>query len=56
VFAVGGVGAAEIPAWIAAGAAGFGFGSELFRPEYDLSEIERRARQLVQALRTARSR
>jgi 2-dehydro-3-deoxyphosphogalactonate aldolase len=54
VFPVGGVGAAEIPAWLAAGAAGFGFGSELFRPEYDLSEIERRARQLVQALQTAR--
>jgi 2-dehydro-3-deoxyphosphogalactonate aldolase len=54
VFPVGGVGAAEIPAWLAAGAAGFGFGSELFRPEYDLPEIERRARQLVQALRAAR--
>ncbi|MDB6105076.1 MAG: 2-dehydro-3-deoxy-6-phosphogalactonate aldolase [Gammaproteobacteria bacterium] len=56
VFPVGGVGAAEIPGWLAAGAAGFGFGSELFRPEYDLPEIERRARQLVQALRTAHQR
>jgi 2-dehydro-3-deoxyphosphogalactonate aldolase len=54
VFPVGGVGATEIPAWLAAGAAGFGFGSELFRPEYNLPEIERRARQLVQALRVAR--
>jgi len=54
VFPVGGVGAEQIPAWLAAGAAGFGFGSELFRPEYDLPEIERRARQLVQALQTAR--
>lgn len=53
VFPVGGVGAAEIPAWIGAGAAGFGFGSELFRPDYDLAEIERRARQLVQALQAA---
>jgi 2-dehydro-3-deoxyphosphogalactonate aldolase len=51
VLPVGGVGAADIPGWLAAGAAGFGFGSELFRPEYDLPEIERRARQLVQALR-----
>jgi 2-dehydro-3-deoxyphosphogalactonate aldolase len=50
VLPVGGVGAADIPGWLAAGAAGFGFGSELFRPEYDLSEIERRARQLLQAL------
>ncbi len=56
VFPVGGVGAADVPAWLAAGAAGFGFGSELFRPEYDLPEIERRARQLVQALQSARSR
>ena len=54
VFPVGGIGAAEIPAWLAAGAAGFGFGSELFRPEYELPEIERRARQLVQALQAAR--
>jgi 2-dehydro-3-deoxyphosphogalactonate aldolase len=54
VFPVGGIGAAEVPAWLSAGAAGFGFGSELFRPEYDLPEIERRARQLVQALRAAR--
>jgi 2-dehydro-3-deoxyphosphogalactonate aldolase len=51
VLPVGGVGAADVPGWLAAGAAGFGFGSELFRPEYDLPEIERRARDLVQALR-----
>jgi 2-dehydro-3-deoxyphosphogalactonate aldolase len=50
VLPVGGVGAADIPGWLAAGAAGFGFGAELFRPEYDLPEIERRARQLLQAL------
>jgi 2-dehydro-3-deoxyphosphogalactonate aldolase len=56
VLPVGGVGAADIPGWLAAGAAGFGFGSELFRPEYDLQEIERRARQLMQALRAARAR
>ena len=53
VFPVGGVGAADITAWLEAGAAGFGFGSELFRPEYDLPEIERRARQLVKALHAA---
>ena len=54
VFPVGGVGATDIPAWLAAGAAGFGFGSELFRPEYDLPEIKMRASQLVQALQAAR--
>ena len=53
VLPVGGVGAADIQSWLAAGAAGFGFGSELFRPEYDLQQIEQRARQLVHALRAA---
>jgi 2-dehydro-3-deoxyphosphogalactonate aldolase len=55
VWPVGGVGVADIPGWLAAGAGGFGFGSELFRPEYALSEIEQRARQLMHALRAARS-
>jgi len=54
VLAVGGVGAEHIADWLAAGAAGFGFGSELFRPEYALSEIERRAQLLVRTLREAR--
>ena len=52
MYPVGGVGAADIPGWLAAGAAGFGFGSELFRPEYDLPEVGRRASGLVQALRS----
>jgi 2-dehydro-3-deoxyphosphogalactonate aldolase len=55
VFPVGGVGAPDISGWLGAGAAGFGFGSELFRPSYTLAEIEQRARQLVQALQEARS-
>jgi 2-dehydro-3-deoxyphosphogalactonate aldolase len=55
VFAVGGVGAADMADWLAAGAAGFGLGSELFRPEYDLSEIRRRARALAQAAQEARA-
>jgi 2-dehydro-3-deoxyphosphogalactonate aldolase len=50
MYPVGGVGAADIPGWLAAGAAGFGFGSELFRPEYELPEVGRRASRLVQAL------
>ncbi len=56
MLAVGGVGAEHIADWLAAGAAGFGFGSELFRPEYALSEVERRAQLLVQTLREARRR
>jgi 2-dehydro-3-deoxyphosphogalactonate aldolase len=55
VFPVGGIGAADIPRWLAAGAAGFGFGSELFRPDYTVADVERRARDLVSALREARA-
>jgi 2-dehydro-3-deoxyphosphogalactonate aldolase len=53
VYPVGGVGAADIPGWIAAGADGFGFGSEIYRPGYALADIEARARNLVQALANA---
>jgi len=49
VFPVGGIGAQDILPWMTAGAAGFGFGSELFRPEYTLADIERRALELVRA-------
>jgi 2-dehydro-3-deoxyphosphogalactonate aldolase len=49
IFPVGGVTAEQIPAWLAAGAAGFGFGSELFRPEYSLDEIKHRAELLMRA-------
>ena len=51
VFPVGGIGARNIAEWLAAGAAGFGFGSDLFRPEYSLAEIGQRAAALVQAAR-----
>jgi 2-dehydro-3-deoxyphosphogalactonate aldolase len=56
MFPVGGVAATDIPGWLAAGAAGFGFGSEVFRPGYTLAEIEQRAKHLTHALREARSR
>ncbi|HEY1314885.1 MAG TPA: 2-dehydro-3-deoxy-6-phosphogalactonate aldolase [Steroidobacteraceae bacterium] len=55
VFPVGGIGAQDIAAWLAVGAAGFGFGSELFRTDYSVADIARRARELVQALRDARA-
>jgi 2-dehydro-3-deoxyphosphogalactonate aldolase len=55
VFPVGGIGAQDIAPWLAVGAAGFGFGSELFRPDYSVADIARRARELVQALRDARA-
>jgi 2-dehydro-3-deoxyphosphogalactonate aldolase len=56
VLPVGGVAADQIADWLAAGAAGFGFGSELFRPDYSLAEIARRAQLIVQAFRDARRR
>ncbi len=56
LLAVGGVAADQIADWLIAGASGFGFGSELFRPEYPLEDIERRARLLVRTFRDARSR
>jgi 2-dehydro-3-deoxyphosphogalactonate aldolase len=52
VFPVGGVTAEQIPGWLAAGAAGFGFGSELFKPEYSLDNIRHRAQLLVHAFKT----
>jgi 2-dehydro-3-deoxyphosphogalactonate aldolase len=53
VLPVGGIGGTEILPWLGAGAAGFGFGSELFRPEYSAAEVGRHARRLVQALQEA---
>jgi 2-dehydro-3-deoxyphosphogalactonate aldolase len=55
VFPVGGVALGDIPQWLRAGAAGFGFGSELFRPNYSLEEIGQRARDLVQVFLSART-
>jgi 2-dehydro-3-deoxyphosphogalactonate aldolase len=54
VYAVGGVGAGTVAEWIAAGAAGFGFGSELFRTGYSDSEIEARAKALFEAVNRAK--
>jgi 2-dehydro-3-deoxyphosphogalactonate aldolase len=54
VFPVGGIGAEDIPRWLKAGAAGFGFGSELFRPDYSIADIGHRAVGIVRALHDAR--
>jgi 2-dehydro-3-deoxyphosphogalactonate aldolase len=56
VYPVGGIGADDFEPWLAAGAGGFGFGSEIFRPDYSLPDIGRRARQLVTGLREAHMR
>jgi 2-dehydro-3-deoxyphosphogalactonate aldolase len=53
VYAVGGVNPANMKEWRVAGAAGFGLGSDLFKPDYDDAEIARRAKAAVEAFRAA---
>ena len=53
VFAVGGVGAGNMKEWRRAGAAGFGLGSDLFKPEFSDEEVAARARQCVRAFKDA---
>ncbi|MCO6415916.1 2-dehydro-3-deoxy-6-phosphogalactonate aldolase [Siccirubricoccus sp. KC 17139] len=50
VLPVGGMGAESVPAWRAAGAAGFGIGSSLYKPGLTPAEVGERARRLVAAL------
>jgi 2-dehydro-3-deoxyphosphogalactonate aldolase len=50
VFAVGGVGPQDMAGWIAAGAAGFGVGGELYRTGDPPEGVARKARALVSAL------
>jgi len=49
VYAVGGVGAANLEPWRAAGVAGIGVGGELYRPGYTAQEVGERATALVAA-------
>jgi 2-dehydro-3-deoxyphosphogalactonate aldolase len=53
LFAVGGVTAESMAAWIAAGAAGFGVGGALYRPGDAVGAVHRRATYLVDALKRA---
>lgn len=49
VYAVGGVGAANLDVWKAAGVAGIGVGGELYKPGYTAGEVGERAAALVAA-------
>ena len=51
VLAVGGVGPADMAAWWAAGARGFGLGSELYRPGQTPTDTTAKARRAVAATR-----
>jgi 2-dehydro-3-deoxyphosphogalactonate aldolase len=53
VYAVGGVGAGNMSEWRQAGAAGFGLGSDLFKPGFTDEEIGARAQKCVAAFRSA---
>ena len=53
VYAVGGVGAGNMSEWRKAGAAGFGLGSELFKPDFSDEDIATRAQKCVAAFKAA---
>jgi len=53
VYAVGGVGAGNMFEWRKAGAAGFGLGSELFKPDFSDADISARAQKCVAAFHNA---
>lgn len=53
VLPVGGVAADTIPGWKAAGAAGFGVGSSIYRPGDDAAAVGAKARALRQAIDAA---
>ena len=52
VYAVGGAGASNMAEWRKAGAAGFGLGSDLFKPDFTDAEIAECARKCVAAYRS----
>lgn len=53
IFPVGGVGAAEMAAWRAVGAAGFGMGSALYKPGRSATEVGALATALVAAWKSS---
>lgn len=53
VYAVGGVGAGNMKEWRQAGAAGFGMGTDLFKPDYSDEDIAARAQASVAAFKAA---
>jgi 2-dehydro-3-deoxyphosphogalactonate aldolase len=55
LFAVGGISAANMGDYLAAGAAGFGIGGSLFKPGKPLAEIAADAHAIVAAFKAARA-
>ena len=52
LFPVGGIGADNLHGWSSAGAAGFGFGSSLYKPGDDAATVARKAAAIVAAWKT----
>ncbi len=52
---VGGIHPGNIATFVAAGAAGFGIGSALYKPGMSVAEVEAKAREFVQAWQTAQA-
>ncbi len=53
VYAVGGIGEDKFAEWLAAGAAGFGLGSELYRAGMTVTEVAHRAQEITSAYKAA---
>lgn len=53
LYAVGGVGPAEMAQWRTAGARGFGIGGELYKPGWNAAQVAERATALIQAWRAS---
>lgn len=53
LYAVGGVDAAAVPAWLAAGVTGFGLGSDLYTPGRSAADVGQRAADFVAAFDAA---
>ncbi|KGE00937.1 2-dehydro-3-deoxy-6-phosphogalactonate aldolase [Rhizobium sp. YS-1r] len=51
VLAVGGVTPENMPAYVQAGAAGFGIGSSLYKPGTDIASVAEKARKFIEAMR-----
>jgi 2-dehydro-3-deoxyphosphogalactonate aldolase len=55
VIPVGGVGAAQVAPWMAAGALGLGVGSSVYKPGDDAAKVHAKAQALVAAVRAYKS-
>jgi 2-dehydro-3-deoxyphosphogalactonate aldolase len=51
IAAVGGITPETMPPYLAAGVNGFGLGSALFKPDYEIEEIDHRAKAFVEAIK-----